>query len=342
MKFKKFLFHLAYYLFFIVFGVGINLILTEFFPENNIAIGTGVTVIPMVLLHPLFEDFLNRKYMPEIPEDLRNLHETVAKRYREKLQLDEEAKALLGGPYIYSFMRDFEQVIFDFSLYGKAGILTHGTFTRVMKLQIPHEAENREEDLRFLNKITLLAEKNKHLIFAGCILAPIQKKICVFLYYEPKYYFLVCKKIQKLFLSEKRILPITETARDKSWETYQKRLLPPPNELWYLLNIRASAYMEYQGTDLSRETEVVVFLTFANGKRDFLLQAEQYGFSLFHESQRDGKRTFALTKKMRFDTESLDRMTDFLLHLANIYGGSFDEYEIFTDDIRKEISENGI
>ena len=342
MKFKKFLFHLAYYLFFIVFGIGINLILLRFFPETNIAIGTGITVIPMVLLHPLFSDFLDQKYMPEIPEELWELHETVAKRYREKLQLDEEAKTLLSGPYIYSFMRDFEQVVFDFSLYGKAGILTHGTFTRVMTLCFPYKTETGEEDLHFLNKITLLAEKNKHLIFAGCILAPLKKKAAVYLYYEPNFYFSVRNKIQKLFVSQKREPPYMATARDKEWQTYRSLLLPPRNELWYLLNIRASAYLEYLGTNLSTETEIVVFMTFPNEKKDFLIPMEQFGFSLFRESKKEENCVFALTKKMRFDTESLDRMTDYLLHLADVYGGNFDEYEVFTDDIRKEISENGI
>ncbi len=342
MKFKKFLFHFAYYLFFIVFGIGINLISLSLFSEINISIGIGVAVIPMVLLHPLFEDFLDRKYMPEIPEDIRELHETVAKRYREKLQFDEEAKSLLGGPYIYSFTRDFEQVVFDFSLYGKAGILTHGTFTRVMTLQFPYAAEEQEDHLRFLNKITLLAGKTRYLIFAGCILSPLKKTATVFLYYEPNFYFSVCNKINKIFTSQRKDLPLMKTARDKEWKTYRTLLLPPPNELWYLLNIRSSAYLEYLGTDLSRETEAVVFMTFPIGRREFLVQAAQYGFSVFHESEKEDKCTFALTRKMCFDAESLDRMTDFLLHLADVYGGSFDEYEVFTDDIRKEISENGI
>ena len=342
MKFKKFIFLCAYFLFFIVLGTGINLILIRFSVNNAVTLGTGLAVVPAILCRPFLTDFLDRHYAPEIPDGIRELHETIAKRYQEKLQLDQEAKSLLGGPYIHSFIRDFEQIVFDFSLYGKAGILTHRTFTRVMTLKIPYDAEKQEEYLCFLNKITLLAGKNKHLTFAGCILAPVKKEISVFLYYEPKYYFSVCKKIRKLFISEKYGAPITETARDRGWETYQKRLLPSPNELWYLLNIRSSAYLEYRGANLSEETEAVIFMTFPVGKRDFLGQAEQYGFSLFSESEYDGKSSFALTKKIRFDTDSLDRMTDFLLHLAYIYGGSFDEYEIFTDDLRKEILENGI
>ena len=341
MKFKKFLWCLADYLFFIILGVGIGLIPLFLFPENRISIAT-VAVIPMILLRPSFEDFLDRKYPDEISDEIRELHETVKKRYQEKMQLTEEAKALLSGPYIYSFMRDFEQVVFDFSFYGKAGNLTHGTFTRVMKLDFPYEMEKQEESLRFINEITLLAEKNKHLIFAGCILAPVKKTVSIFLYYEPKHYHSVHKKIQKLFAKKKREAPVTATERDPHWETYKNRLLPPPNELWYLLNIRASAYMEYAGYDLSEETDAVIFMTFPSEKRDFLTQTEQYGFSLFHQSKKENVCTFVLTRKMRFDTESLDRMTDFLLHIADFYGGSFDEYEIFTDDIRKDISENGI
>lgn len=342
MKLKKLLFHLAYYLFFIAIGVLLELTVFYVFGNISIHICSIIVIAPTVILHPFFTDWLNKRYAPPIPAELRELHETIARRYAEKLQLGEEAKKLLGGPYIHSFMRDFEQIVFDFSLYGKAGILTHGTFTRVMTLKLPYSSETHENTLRFINKITLLAEKDKHLIFAGCILAPLQKETTVCLYYEPKYYFPVRKRLEKLFSSERQGKPRMETAQDKRWTFYQTRLLPPPNELWYLLNIRSSVYLEHQGLDLSAETEAVIFMTFPNGSRDFLTQAQRYGFSLFHETEKDGHTAFALIKKMRFDANSLDRMTDLLLHIAKTYGGTFDQYEVFTDDFREEILEYGI
>ncbi|MBQ8496122.1 MAG: hypothetical protein IJ489_01540 [Clostridia bacterium] len=342
MKFKKLLFHLAYYLVFIALGVALELIVFHVFGDISIHICSIIVIAPMVILRPFFTDWLDKRYAPPIPAELQELHETIARRYAEKLQLGEEAKKLLGGSYIHRFMRDFEQVVFDFSLYGKAGILTHGTFTRVMTLTLPYSSETHENTLRFINKITLLAEKDKHLIFAGCILAPLKKETTVCLYYEPKYYFSVCKRLEKLFSSERQGKPCMETAQDKGWTFYQTRLLPPPNELWYLLNIRSSVYLEHQGFDLSTETEAVIFMTFPNGNRDFLAQAERYGFSLFHETKKDDRTVFALTRKMCFDTDSLDRMTDFLLYLAGTYHGSFDEYEVFTDDFREEILEYGI
>lgn len=342
MKLKKLLFHLAYYLFFIALGVAAELIAFHFFGDISFQICSVIIIAPVVILHPFFTDWLDKRYAPPIPAELKELHETIAKRYAEKLQLDEEAKKLLGGPYIHSFMRDFEQIVFDFSLYGKAGILTHGTFTRVMTLTLPYSSETHETTLRFINKITLLAGKDKHLIFAGCILAPLKKETTVCLYYEPKYYFSVCKRLEKLFSSERQGKPCLETAQDKGWMLYQTKLLPPPNELWYLLNIRSSVYLEHQGFDLREETEALVFMTFPCEKRNFLSQMEAYGFSLFCETDKGETTAYALTKKMSFDTDSLDRMTDLLLHIAKTYGGNFDQYEVFTDDLREEILEYGI
>lgn len=342
MKFKKLLFHLAYYLFFILLGVALELISFHLCGDISIPICTIIVTAPMVILHPFFTDWLDKRYAPPIPAELQEMHETIARRYAEKLQLDEEAKKLLGGPYIHSFMRDFEQVVFDFSLYGKAGILTHGTFTRVMMLTLPYSSETHENILRFINKITLLAQKDRHLIFAGCILAPMKKEAEVCLYYEPKYYFPVRRRLERLFTAEKQGEPHMETAQDKGWHFYQTRLLPPPNELWYLLNIRSSVYLEHQGFDLSEETEAIVFMTFPQGQRDFLTQTQRYGFSLFCETEKGNQTAFALTRKMRFDTDSLDRMTDLLLHLTETYGGTFDQYEVFTDDFREEILEYGI
>ena len=341
MKLKKLLFHLAYYLFFILFGIALELIAFYIFGRISY-LCTFLSITPLWLFRPFFIDWLDKRYAPPIPAELKELHETIARRYAEKLQLDEEAKKLLGGPYIHSFMRDFEQVVFDFSLYGKAGILTHGTFTRVMTLTLPYSSERHENILQFINKITLLAGKNKHLIFAGCILAPMKKEATVYLYYEPKYYFSVLKKIKRLFISEKQEESPIETRQDKEWTFYQTHLLPPQNELWYLLNIRSSVYLEHQGFDLSQETEAIIFMTFPKGQRDFLTQTKQYGFSLFCETKKEDQTAFALTRNMRFDTDSLDRMTDFLLHLSKTYGGTFDQYEVFTDDFREEILEYGI
>ena len=45
---------------------------------------------------------------------------------------------------------------------------------------------------------------------------------------------------------------------------------------------------------------------------------------------------------MTFDTDSLDRMTDLLLYITKTYGGTFDQYEVFTDDFREEILAYGI
>lgn len=342
MRFKKLLFHFAYYLFFIVIGVSLELLAFHFFGDISIHICSIIIIAPMVILRPFFTDWLDKRYAPEIPAELKELHETIARRYAEKMQLDEEAKKLLGGPYIHSFMRDFEQIVFDFSLYGKAGILTHSTFTRVMMLTLPYSSETHENTLRFINQITLLAGKNKHLIFAGCILAPLKKEAAVYLYYEPKYYFSVCEKINRLFKAEKRDVPQMENTRDKDWSLYQTKLLPPPNELWYLLNIRSSVYLEHQGFDLTEETEVIVFMTFPCGKREFLSQMAEYGFSLFCETDKGETTAYALTKKMTFDTDSLDRMTDLLLYITKTYGGTFDQYEVFTDDFREEILAYGI
>ncbi len=342
MRFKKLLFHFAYYLFFIVIGVSLELLSFHLFGDISIYVFSLIVITPMFLLRPFFTDWLDKRYAPEIPTELKELHETIARRYAEKMQLDEEAKKLLGGPYIHSFMRDFEQVVFDFSLYGKAGILTHGTFTRVMTLVMPYSSETHEDTLRFINQITLLAGKNKHLIFVGCILAPLKKESAVYLYYEPKYYFSVCEKIDRLFKAEKWDVPQMENARDKDWTIYQTKLLPPPNELWYLLNIRSSVYLEHQGFDLSEETEVIVFMTFSSEQSEFLTSMEHYGFSLFHKTEKADRVSFAFTKKMCFDTDSLDRMTDLLLHLSRTYGGNFDQYEVFTDDFREEILAYGI
>ena len=83
-------------------------------------------------------------------------------------------------------------------------------------------------------------------------------------------------------------------------------------------------------------------MTFPCEKRNFLSQMEAYGFSLFCETDKGETTAYALTKKMSFDTDSLDRMTDLLLHIAKTYGGNFDQYEVFTDDLREEILEYGI
>lgn len=166
-------------------------------------------------------------------------------------------------PYIYSFMREGETVVFDFALYHRVPEIYPYSYLHEARLRADAGLTN-EAACAFLEDVYRTSRRKKRFLFAGARFS--ETCLTLFVHFHMNDTLRFRKELNALYIKHRLTEESGENTDDEEFATYYEELAPPDKELHRLLNQRISGYFVHAGYDEAQPLDMYYLLVFNGGE----------------------------------------------------------------------------